>query len=140
MRPKQALAGIARCLAPGGCLILTTKSPDSYRELDATIAASGLDRHATDRPSLYHSFHSHNAPAILAAAGLVLHRRLDQRHIFQFGDADHLAEYVVTCPKYQLPPELTGDPAALAAALRTRLPDTAVTTTSTVTYLVAARR
>jgi hypothetical protein len=138
MHPEQAIAEIARSLASSGCLIVTTKSADSYKELDAAIAASGLDTDATNRPSLYRSFHSHNAEAILAAAGLVLRRRLDQQHTFRFRDADHLAEYVTTCPKYQLPPELTGDPPALAAALRARLPDTAVTTTSAIAYLVAA--
>lgn len=73
-------------------------------------------------------------------AGLHLDRRVDQQHTFRFTDADHLAEYVVTCPKYQLGLELTAAPAALAAALRDRLPGSAVTATSTVTYLVATPR
>jgi SAM-dependent methyltransferase len=137
--PEKALAEIARCLAPGGSLIVTTKSADSYHEIDATIAASGLDPRATGRASLYQSFHSDNAEAALAAAGLIRHTRFDELHRFRFADADHLAEYIATYPKYQLPPELTTNPAALATALRARLPSTAVTTTSTVTYFVAAR-
>jgi SAM-dependent methyltransferase len=137
--PERALAEIAGCLVPGGFLIVTTKSADSYHELDTTIAASGLDPHANDRPSLYRSFHTDNAEGALAAAGLLLRTRLDERHRFRFATADHLAEYVVTCPKYQLAPELTNEPAALATALRAGLPNAAVTTTSTVTYLVAVR-
>jgi SAM-dependent methyltransferase len=137
--PERAVAEIARCLLPAGCLIVTTKSAGSYHDIDVTIAASGLDPGATERPSLYQSFHTDNAEAVLAAAGLALHTRLDERHQFRFANADHLAEYVVTCPKYQLPAELTTEPAALAAALRARLPNPAVTTASTVTYLVAVR-
>jgi SAM-dependent methyltransferase len=137
--PEQALTAIASRLAPGGSLIVTTRSADSYHEISAALAASGLDPQATSRPSLYQSFHTGNAAEALTTAGLVTRRRLDQHHNFRFADAGHLAEYVATCPQYRLPPELTADPAALAAALRARLSDTAVTTTSTVTYLVAAR-
>ncbi|MFI7598267.1 class I SAM-dependent methyltransferase [Actinoplanes sp. NPDC049681] len=137
--PKRALTEIADILTPGGSVIVTTKSADSYHEIDAALAASGLDHEATRRPSLYQSFHSGNAENVLSKAGLVLHRRIDQHHSFRFTGADHLAEYVTTCPKYQLAPELTADPAALAKALGDQLPDTAVTATSTVTYLVAAR-
>ncbi|GIM97945.1 class I SAM-dependent methyltransferase [Paractinoplanes toevensis] len=138
-QPEQALAVIARCLTPGGSIIVTTKSANSYHEIDTALATSGLDPGAPQRPSLYQSFHTANAETVLTTAGLLLNRRTDQQHIFRFADADHLAEYVVTCPKYQLSPALT-DPKALAAALRDRLPDCAVTATSTVTYLVATRR
>ncbi|MEV5694282.1 class I SAM-dependent methyltransferase [Micromonospora globbae] len=138
-RPEQVLAEIGACLAPGGHVIAATKSADSYATIDQVIAASGLDRGAISRPSLYEAFHTGNAEAAFAAAGLVLHRRLDQQHTFRFTDLAHLAEYAVTSPKYRLPPELTADPAALAAALRARLPDEPVTAASTVTYLVATR-
>ena len=137
--PNQVLAEISTCLAPGGYVIATTKSADSYTDIDQIIAASGMDPNACSRPSLYETFHTGNAEAALTMAGLVLRRRLDQQHTFRFADLAHLAEYVVTSPKYQLPPRLSADPAALAAVLRTRLPDAPVTATSTVTYLVAAR-
>jgi SAM-dependent methyltransferase len=138
-RPERALAEIGACVVPGGHVIAVTKSADSYHEIDAVIAASGLDPEATCRPSLYRTFHSGNAETALAAAGLVLRRRLDQQHTFRFTDAGHLAEYAITCPKYRLPAELGTDAAALAAELRTRLPDGPIIATSTVTYLVAAR-
>lgn len=136
--PALVVAEIARCLRPGGQLIATTKSADSYHDLDAVIAISGLDPDATRRPSLYQSFHTDNAAEVIAAAGLVIRRRLDQRHTFRFADLAHLAEYAATCPKYQLPPQLTADPVLLAAQLRRRLPDGPAKTESTVTYLVAA--
>jgi SAM-dependent methyltransferase len=137
--PERALAEISACLVSRGHLIAVTKSADSYHEIDAVMAASGLDPKATHRPSLYQTFHTANAETALTAAGLVLRRRLDQQHTFRFTDTDHLAQYVVTCPKYRLPPELGTDPAALAAELRSRLPDGPTIATSTVTYLVAAR-
>jgi SAM-dependent methyltransferase len=138
-RPERALTEIADRLAAGGTLIVTTKSADSYHEIDAIIAARDLDPGATGRPSLYHSFHSSNAADLLDAAGLVIRCRVDQQHVFRFADATHLAEYVTTCPKYQLPTELTTNPAALADALRHGAPNRTLTTTSTVTYLVVSR-
>nr|WP_221378308.1 class I SAM-dependent methyltransferase [Actinoplanes polyasparticus] len=138
--PEQALAEIARCLTPGGSIIVTTKSANSYHEIDTALATADLDPGVPQRPSLYQSFHTDNAESVLTMAGLVLDRRVDQQHTFRFADADHLADYVATCPKYQLGPELTADSKALAAALRDRFPDCAVTATSTVTYLVARRR
>jgi len=59
-RPREVIAELARCLAPGGTAILATKSADSYRALDELVAASGLDPHATARPSLYATAHSSN--------------------------------------------------------------------------------
>ena len=137
--PRRALAEIAQCLAPGGNAVITTKSADSYHELDALVAASKLDPDARNRASLYQSFHSDNAQPELDAAGLVLRHRLDQHHTFLFAGLAHLADYLTTCPKYQLPAELANDPVALAEALRRRLPDEPVAATSTVTYLVATR-
>jgi ubiquinone/menaquinone biosynthesis C-methylase UbiE len=114
--PRLPLAEIARCLRADGSAVVTTKSSDSYHDLDTLVAATGLDADAIHRPSLYTSFHSDNAEVEIAAAGLSVRRRLDQEHTFRFTDLDHLAEYLVTCPKYQ-----------------------PITTTSTVTYLVVTR-
>lgn len=138
-QPAEAAAEIARCLRPGAHLIATTKSADSYHAIDHLIAQSGLDPEAAQRPTLYETFHSGNAEREVTAAGLLVRRRIDQEHTFRYTSLTHLAEYVATCPKYQLPDELAKHPARLAVALRRRLPDTPVTTTSTVTYLVAQR-
>jgi SAM-dependent methyltransferase len=136
--PGQVLAAVADRLNPAGSLIIVTKSANSYHEIDETVAAS-VDPEATQRPSLYESFHTDNAAAVLAEAGLKLHHRLDQQHTFTFGDAEHLAEYAATSPKYQFPPGLTDDLGELAGALRPYVPTTGLIATSTVTYLVAVR-
>lgn len=135
--PEQVVSGIARCLAPGGHAVLVTKSADSYHEIDQVIADTGLDPDATGRPSLYESFHSDTAPEITATALRVVHVT-HQRHVFRFAGLDHLAAYLATSPKYQLPEQFT-DPVMLAGELRRRMPDAPVTATSTVTYLTAAR-
>jgi SAM-dependent methyltransferase len=137
-QPHDVLAEIARCVRPGGAIIATTKSADSYHHIDTLIAASGLDPHANTRPSLYQSFHTDNAEVVAATAGLGMWRRIDQRHTFTFTDLDHLAAYAATSPKYQLPAELT-HAATLAAELHRRLPDAPLTTTSLVTYLLMRR-
>ena len=59
--------------------------------------------------------------------------------MFRCTGLDHLAIYLATSPKYPLPPHLVGDRAALATALRRRIPDEPVTTTSTLAYIFAAR-
>ena len=117
---------------------MVTKSADSYRDMDQAVAASGLDPDAGTRPSLYAAFHSGNAAAI-AATALRVEQVLHEEHVFRFQNLDHLAAYLVTSPKYRLPPHLAVDAGALAAELRRRLPDTAITTTSTITYVVAHR-
>ncbi len=94
--PERALGEIARCLTLGGSIIVTTKSANSYHEIDAALAASGLDPGAPRRQSLYQSFHTDNAVNVLTMAGLLLDRRVDQQHTFRFADAQHLAEYVRT--------------------------------------------
>jgi hypothetical protein len=66
-------------------------------------------------------------------------RVVHQRHIFRFTDLAHLAAYLVTTPKYQLPAEIAADPRQLAAAMRSRLGERTVTTTSTVTYVEGIR-
>jgi ubiquinone/menaquinone biosynthesis C-methylase UbiE len=137
--PRRALADIARCLHRDGRLIVATKSADSYRTIDILMSRSGLDPEASRRASLYQTFHSANAGVVAIAAALRVLRRVDEVHTFRFADLEHLAHYAATNPNYHLGPEMTADPARLAAALRARLPDTTVTTTSTVTYLVLER-
>jgi ubiquinone/menaquinone biosynthesis C-methylase UbiE len=137
--PRQALIEIARCLRPGGVLIVTTKSADSYHDIDNVIARAGLDPVGAHRPSLYATFHSANAEPVMRTTGLTVRRRVDQLHTFHFPDSQHLADYVATCPKYRLRDRLSADPTQLGAALATWIPEAGVTTTSTVTYLVADR-
>ncbi len=136
--PEHVVAEIARCLAPDGRAVLVTKSVDSYHEIDQLIAEAGLDPQAGTRPSLYASIHS-DTIAELTATALRVEQIVHQQHVFRFTGLDHLATYVVTSPKYQLPEHLTGEAASLAEELRRRIPDHPVTTTSTVTYLTAAR-
>jgi hypothetical protein len=62
-----------------------------------------------------------------------------QRHVFRFTGLDHLAAYVTTSPKYQLPRQLAGHAAELVEELRRRIPDKPITTTSTITYVEAVR-
>jgi SAM-dependent methyltransferase len=137
-RPEQVLAEIARCLVPGGRAILVTKSADSYYEVDQLIAESGLDPDAPDRNSLYASFHGDVAAEITAHVLRVEHV-VRQCHVFRFTGLDHLAAYVTTSPKYQLPEDLTGHATELADELRRRIPDKPITTTSSITYVEAAR-
>lgn len=136
--PGHVVDEIARCLALGGRAVLVTKSADSYREIDQLIAEAGLDPQASKRLSLYASFHSGTIAEITATA-LRVEQVVHQQHVFRFDGPDHLAAYVATSPKYQLPKHLTGEAAPLAEELRRRIPDRPVTTTSTVTYIVAAR-
>lgn len=136
-RPSLVVAELARSLAPGGRAIMVTKSANSYHELDALVVASGLDPAAHRRPSLYASFQSGNAARIIGRH-LPVRRVVHQRHIFRFTDLAHLAGYLATTPKYQLPAE-AADPQALAALLRSRLGERTVTATSTVTYVEAVR-
>lgn len=137
-RPSLVVAELARSLAPGGRAIMVTKSVDSYHELDALVAASGLDPAAHRRPSLYASFHSGNA-ARTVGRHLSVRRVVHQRHIFRFTDLAHLAGYLATTPKCQLPAEIVANPEELAATLRRRLGERTVTATSTVTYVEAVR-
>ncbi|GAA1401621.1 hypothetical protein GCM10009639_44160 [Kitasatospora putterlickiae] len=134
-RPATVIAEIARCLAPGGLSITVTKSPDSYRALDEVIATSGLNPEATNRPSLYETFHSHNQAEIVATC-LDVQQIVHHEHRFRFTDADHIAEYAATNPKYQL----GGDAEEIAHRLRDTVGNGPLETTSTVTYVVAARR
>lgn len=138
-RPADVVAEIARCLVPGGRAVLATKSVDSYHEIDQLMAETGLDPTATSRPSLYETFHSTNA-ADIVATGLELTDLIHREHTFRFTDFDHLAAYAITVPKYQLPQYLATNPHELAAELRRRTRDRALTATSIVTYLTGSRR
>jgi len=138
-RPGDAVAEMARILAPGGIAVLVSKSLDSYRELDVLVAAAGLDPDAEQRESLYVTAHSGNL-ASLAAASLDVLAVHEEEHRFLFTGLGHVAEYLATTPKYRLGPGLYGAPGALAAALHARLPDGPLSTRSTVTYVVARSR
>jgi SAM-dependent methyltransferase len=137
-RPAEAIAEWARCLAPGGIAVLVTKSLESYRALDELVAAAGLDPDACRRPSLYGTAHSGNL-AGLAAPSLTICHIEHHEHRFTFADLDHVADYLTTSPKYAILAGLRGGAAPLAGALRARLPDEPVTTTSTVTYVIGVR-
>ncbi|MEV0688369.1 class I SAM-dependent methyltransferase [Nocardia sp. NPDC050378] len=137
--PADVVAEIARCLTPGGRVVLATKSADSYHEIDQLMADTGLDPAATSRPSLYGTFHSTNA-ADIVSTGTQLTEVIHREHTFRFTDFDHLAAYAITVPKYQLPQRLAINPRELAAELRRRTRDRALTATSTVTYLTGSRR
>lgn len=136
--PHTAIAEIARCLRPNGRAILVTKSSDSYHELDQLLVDAGLDPHATTRPGLYGSFHSSNAASIIATA-MPVSEIVEQRHEFRFACLADAADYMATSPKYVLPPTVR-TPDALADALRQRIRDTPIHTSSTLTYLVAGPR
>lgn len=137
-RPDTVVREIGRCLAPGGIAILVTKSADSYYELDQLLVASGLDPQATSRPSLYATAHNGNLEQ-LARRSLTVQRLLHQEHSFRFEEFTHVAQYLATSPKYELPERVRDKPAELATALRRALPEEPVTATSTVTYLVATK-
>jgi SAM-dependent methyltransferase len=136
--PQTVLAEVRRCLVPGGAAVLATKSADSYRQIDALIADSGLDPAAAGRPSPWATFHSGNAAALTDSV-LPVHEVVHQRHEFLFSDLDQLAAYAITSPTYRLPEALTADPGRFAAELRRRVADQPVTATSTITYLTAIR-
>jgi SAM-dependent methyltransferase len=138
-RPAHVLREIARCLAPGGHAVLATKSAASYHHIDDLLAVAGLDPHAAARPSLYRTFPGEHASRITAQVLDVVDVRTEH-HTFRFTDLDHLAAYLVTTPKYRLPAQLGDDARALAAALRARVPDHPLTTTSTITYVTARPR
>lgn len=136
--PAIVLAELARTLRPGGQLIATTKSADSYAQLDELVAHCGLDPAAQNRPSLYSAFHSENASDIVAQV-LDIDEVAHQEHEFRFDNFDHLAAYLVTTPKYRFPAS-SNDPRALSDELRARVPEYPLIMTSTVTYVAARPR
>ncbi|MEU4574611.1 class I SAM-dependent methyltransferase [Nonomuraea sp. NPDC023979] len=136
--PHPVITEIARVLAPDGLAILVTKSTDSYRSLDQLVAAAGLDIAAIRRPSLYETAHSGNLAALLAPSLRVIHMEHEE-HRFAFTGLDHVAAYLATTPKYELPPGMTGNPDAIATALHARMTDQPIIATSTITYLTSMR-
>jgi SAM-dependent methyltransferase len=136
--PRTVVAEIARVLVPGGAAIMVTKSADSYSALDHLVAAAGLDPHAAHRPSLYETAHSGNLAALAEPILPVVHVEHEE-HRFAFTDLNHVAAYLATTPKYELPPTMATDPKAIATALRAGVADRLVTATSTVTYVIAKR-
>jgi SAM-dependent methyltransferase len=135
-RPESVVAEITRCLRPGGTAIFAVKSRDSYRELDELMADAGLDPGVMLRPSLYQTAHSGNITTLVSGS-LSVQRLIDHTHCFTFPTFAEAAGYLVTSPKYRLPAQVRDDPVILAAALRQRVADRPVTTTSVVTYLAA---
>jgi hypothetical protein len=62
-----------------------------------------------------------------------------EQHRFRFTGLRHVAEYLATSPKYQMPPTLQGQAGAIETALIAAVADQPVDTGSTVTYVVARR-
>jgi SAM-dependent methyltransferase len=135
-RPEHVIAQIARVLTPGGLAVFVTKGLDSYREMDQLVAAAGLDVRADEHESLYIAAHSGNL-VDLTSSSLDVTATLEEEHTFTFGGHDHLAQYLATNPKYDLPPGLYGNPEALAATLHEFRPDQPLTTRSLITFVVA---
>ncbi len=133
--PDRVIKEMTRILKPAGTAILVTKAADSYRELADLLARSGLDPHARSRPSLYASAHNATLHDLAEAGGLTVHHVEDETHTFTFESLAHTADYLSTCPQYEIPASLRS-PEALAEALRVHVPDGPVTTTATIGYLV----
>jgi SAM-dependent methyltransferase len=133
--PATAIGELVRCLRPNGVAVLATKSLTSYTELDSVVSESGLDPHANGRPSLYSAFHSGNMEQ-LASAALNIQVVMHERHIFRFSGWDHLAKYLATTPKYMI----GTDSESIAKQLHAWQPDRPVTASSTVSYLLGAKR
>ncbi|MDT5024192.1 MAG: hypothetical protein QOE61_618, partial [Micromonosporaceae bacterium] len=136
-RPADVVAEIGRSLRPDGIAVLVTKSADSYHELDQILADTGLDPDAAAKPSLYTAFHTGNAAAI-TTEHLGVRSVIHHKHIFLFTDPALLAQYISTTPRYQ-PGALSHDVGAITDVLRRCASAQAVTVTSTVTYVLAAR-
>lgn len=134
--PGHVLTECARVLRPHARAVLVTKSPQSYRSLDEFVAFAGLDQDAAHRPSLYATFHSENA-AVITGKHLTVDTVIHHEHEFCFHDPVHLAHYLTTTPKYALP---SHDPFLLAEQLHPALGPYGLTTTSTVSYILAHRR
>lgn len=134
--PEQAIREIARVLAPRRRAVLVTKSADSYAELDQLVAAAGLDSDAEHRPSLYATFHTGNA-ADLASSALDVVDVRHELHRFRYTDPGHLAAYLSTHPKYQLPDTTAADLPGLARRLGAAMAGRPLIVTSTVTFIMA---
>jgi SAM-dependent methyltransferase len=136
-RPADVVAEIGRSLRPDGIAVLVTKSADSYHELDQILVDTGLDPDAAAKPSLYTAFHSGNAAAI-TTEHLDVRSVIHHKHVFLFTDLALLAQYICTAPRYQ-PGALSHDVGAIANVLHRWASTRAITLTSTVTYVLAAR-
>jgi SAM-dependent methyltransferase len=133
--PATAMAETNRCLSEDGLFIAVTKSADSYNELDQLLTDLSLLSDDTGRPSLYSSVHSANI-ADIAAPVLDVRQLLHERHVFRFDTPEHLAQYLVTTPKYPF----AGTAGELARELRRRGCSTPIDASSAVTYLVGGPR
>lgn len=135
-RPEQVIREIARVLGPRGRAVLVTKSADSYADLDHLVAAAGLDPDAEHRPSLYATFHTGNAADLVFSELDVVEVR-HELHRFRYTDPGHLAAYLSTHPKYQLPDTTAADLPGLARRLGAAMAGRPLIVTSTVTFVVA---
>ncbi|MEO5877938.1 MAG: class I SAM-dependent methyltransferase [Streptosporangiaceae bacterium] len=134
--PDLAIRDIGRTVRTQGAAIFVTKANDSYRELADLLETAGLDLAATKRPSLYEAAHSGNLPDLTTKGGLRVEQVEHEIHTFTFTDLLHTATYLATCPQFKLAEEFR-HPDPLAAELRARIPDGPVTTTATITYVLA---
>ncbi|WP_037560222.1 class I SAM-dependent methyltransferase [Spirillospora albida] len=132
--PHLAISEIGRTLRASA--ILVTKAIDSYSELAALLEVTGLDPRATSRPSLYEAAHSGNLPELTEQGGLQVDQVEHETHTFTFNDLMHTATYLATCPQFVLPDHVR-QPQILAAELRSRIPDGPITTSATITYVLA---
>lgn len=133
--PARVCVEIARCLDDGGVAVIVTKSADSYHELDAAVAAAGLDPDAEDHPSLYESFHSDNLEDVVRSVFLEVMVRHDRQR-FTFATPGDAAAYACTVPKYRG----CEDPDRVALALADAWPAGGLTMTSTVSFAVGRNR
>lgn len=133
--PTIAISEISRCLRRDGLFIAITKSANSYGELDQLLADLGLVPEGLEHTSLYTAAHSANITD-LASSVLDVRHLLHEEHVFRFETPDHLAQYLVTTPKYSF----TGTARELAQELRNRGCPSVVETSSTVTYLMGVPR
>lgn len=133
--PARVIAEISRCLRPGGRFVAVTKCADSYSELDELLTELGLAPPRRARSSLYSAANSTNI-ADLAEPVLDVDEVIHEQHVFRFSSPEHLAQYLVTTPKY----DVTETASDLAAQLQERGCPTPVEATSTVTYLVGVPR
>lgn len=134
--PDLAISEIGRTLHATGAAIFVTKATDSYRELATLLEATELDPRATSRPSLYEAAHSGNLLDLAEKGGLQVDQVEHEIHTFTFNNLLHTATYLATCPQFVLP-DHARQPQALAAELRARIPDVPITTSATVTYVLA---
>lgn len=135
-QPGVVCAELVRCVRGGGCIVLSTKAAASYETLDNLVARAGLDKRASERPSLYATFCTENMRAI-AETHIEIVEEITDENVFRFSEPAHALQYLLTSPKYGN--AWPARDAALAALARV-WPAAGVTTTSTVGYLVGRVR